>query len=105
MGATAPVTDIREEVRRVLDGGATKGFTLRELGGLAIHLDAPSELPEGVQGTYKDIDFVTTKRGDRGLAQFMRMGLCPAKHAQRRASAAVLRCLHQRQLDVFVARR
>jgi hypothetical protein len=78
----------------VLDGAAAEGFTLRALGRLAIHLHAPSDLPEVVRRTYKDIDLVTTKPGDRGLGRSMEAAgyTQPAvQHAQRRAHAALLR--------------
>src|SRR5437899_3214272 len=106
MAASEPVTDIREEVCRVLDGAAADGFTLRVLGGLAIHLHAPSDLPEGVQRTYKDIDFVTTKGGDRGLGQFME-GIGYTSNRQFNTLNAGRRLLfydvpHERQVDVFV---
>ena len=71
MAEAEPLADIQEEIRRVLDGAAAEGFTLRALGGLAIHLHAPSDLPDGVRRSYKDLDLVTTKRGDHGLGRFM----------------------------------
>jgi hypothetical protein len=106
MAEAEPLADIREEVRRVLDGAAAEGFTLRALGGLAIHLHAPYGLPEGVQRAYKDIDFVTTKRGDRGLGHFMET-VGYTSNRQFNTLNAGRRMLfydvpHERQVDVFV---
>jgi hypothetical protein len=105
MADAEPLADIRDEVRRVLDSATAEGFTLRALGGLAVHLHA-LDLPEGVRRAYKDIDFVTTRQGDRGLGQFME-SIGYTSNRQFNTLNAGRRLLfydvpHQRQVDVFV---
>jgi hypothetical protein len=106
MSAVEPLPGIEDEVRRVLDGAAERGATLRAIGGLAIHLHAPADLPEGVRRSYKDIDLVTTRRGDRDVARLMEsMGYTPNR--QFNTLNAGRRLLfydvpHERQVDVFV---
>jgi|KBSMisStandDraft_5_1062788.scaffolds.fasta_scaffold2337063_1 hypothetical protein len=49
MTEAEPLPGMEDEVRRVLDGAAGEGITLHALGGLAIFLHAPADLPQGVR--------------------------------------------------------
>jgi DNA repair exonuclease SbcCD nuclease subunit len=101
-----PLPGIEDEVRRVLDGAAGEGITLRALGGLAIFLHAPADLPQGVRRSYKDIDFVTVRNGERGIPRFME-AIGYTANRQFNTLNAGRRLLfydvpHDRQVDVFV---
>jgi hypothetical protein len=106
MGAAEPLTDIEKEVRRVLEGAAAHGITLRALGGLAVRLHAPPDLPPAMSRSHKDLDLVTTRTADRDVARFLQaMGYTPDR--QFNTLNAGRRLLfyddpHERQVDVFV---
>jgi hypothetical protein len=48
-----------------------KGIALRALSGFAIFSHAPDDLPQGVRRSYKDINLVTARNGDRGIPRFL----------------------------------
>lgn len=98
--------DIVEEARRLLELADRRGLTLRVLGGVAIRLRAPSEIPAPLERSYADADFVT-KKGSSGEAQrfFKEQGYEPqvafnALHGQERL--LFFDGGHDRQVDVFV---
>jgi hypothetical protein len=99
-------TDIEREAERLLGLAAGEGVPLRLLGGLAIRMRAPEELPPALRRTYPDIDFVTAK-GASGRAQafFRDAGYEP--HKAFNALNGNERLLffdteNDRQVDVFV---
>jgi hypothetical protein len=60
--------DVVEEAERLLDSAASRGLPLRVLGGVAIRMRAPVELPPALRRSYADADFLTAK-GASGRAQ------------------------------------
>ena len=98
--------DIEREAERLLGLAAGEGVPLRLLGGLAIRMRAPEDLPPALRRTYPDIDFVTAK-GASGKAQafFRDAGYEP--HKAFNALNGNERLLffdteNDRQVDVFV---
>jgi hypothetical protein len=98
--------DIVEEGKRVLEHARSDGVPLRVLGGVAIRLRAPGELPPALARKYGDIDFVAAK-GSSSAAQglFRQMGYEP--HVAFNALHGTERLLffdneNERQVDVFV---
>ncbi len=98
--------DIEREAERLLGLAAAGGVPLRLLGGLAIRMRAPEELPSTLRRTYPDLDFVTAK-GASGKAQafFRDAGYEP--HKAFNALNGQERLLffdneNNRQVDVFV---
>jgi hypothetical protein len=99
--------DVVAEGKRLLARATEEGVVLRLLGGVAIRLRAPGEhLPPPYARTYADVDFVTTKRGARGVTELLRgEGYAPhvafnALHGQERL--LFFDDANGRQLDVFV---
>jgi hypothetical protein len=98
--------DIVAEGKRVLDLAKSEGVPLRLLGGVAIRLRAPAELPAPFARDYADLDFVTAK-GASGKAQslFRDAGYEPHKafnalHGQERL--LFFDNENERQVDIFV---
>jgi hypothetical protein len=83
-----------------------EGVPLRLLGGVAIRLRAPGELPAAFVREYRDLDFVTVRRGAAPAIAFFRAeGYQP--HVAFNALHGNERLLffddeHERQVDVFV---
>ena len=99
-------TDVVAEAQRLLDRAEDRGLPLRVLGGVAIRLRAPGELPPALGRTYGDADFMTAK-GASGEAQkfFRDEGYEP--HVAFNALHGTERLLffdegNERQVDVFV---
>jgi hypothetical protein len=98
--------DVVAEGKRLLGRAAADGILLRLLGGVAICLRAPGEVPPTLVRTYGDLDFVTARRGSARAAQFFRdEGYAP--HVAFNALHGHERLLffdegHDRQVDVFV---
>jgi hypothetical protein len=98
--------DIIAEGRRLLELASSQGVPLRLLGGVAIRLRAPGELPEAFARRYADLDFVTAKRRSGDAQQFFRnAGYEP--HVAFNALQGQERLLffdhgNERQVDVFV---
>ena len=55
-------SDVVAEARRILTRAEGEQVPLRLLGGVAIKLRAPGELPSVFARSYADLDFVTTKK-------------------------------------------
>jgi hypothetical protein len=98
--------DIVEEARRLLDLAASDGVPLRVLGGVAIRLRAPGELPAALRREYGDADFVTAKGSSSAVQRLFRAtGYEP--HVAFNALHGTERLLffdngNERQVDVFV---
>jgi hypothetical protein len=99
-------TDIVEEAKRLLDLAASDGVPLRVLGGVAIRLRAPGELPTALGREYGDADFVTAKGSSSAVQRLFRAaGYEP--HVAFNALHGTERLLffddgNERQVDVFV---
>jgi len=98
--------DVVAEGKRLLSRAQERGVALRLLGGVAIYLRAPGQLPSAFARTYQDLDFVTTKKNAREAAGFFRdEGYEPhvafnALHGQERL--LFFDVGHDRQVDVFI---
>ena len=64
--------DVIAEGKRLLARAAEEGVPLRLLGGVAIKLRAPGELPPAFARQYADLDFVTKKKTSGAVAKFFR---------------------------------
>jgi hypothetical protein len=64
--------DIVAEAERLVARAAAEGVPIRLLGGVAIRLRAPSELPPALARNYPDLDFVTARGGSAQAARFFR---------------------------------
>ena len=98
--------DVVAEGKRLLERASARGVPLRLLGGVAIRLRAPADVPHAFARTYADLDFVTSKRGSRGAAQLL-LDEGYAPHVAFNALHSHDRLLffdeqHGRQVDVFV---
>lgn len=98
--------DIVEEGKRLLELASSEGVPLRILGGVAIRLRAPGELPPALTRTYADLDFATAKRSSGALARLFR-GAGYEPHVAFNALHGSERLLffdneNERQVDVFV---
>ena len=99
-------SDITEEGERLLSLAASNGLPLRLLGGVAIRLRAPAELPPPLARRYADLDFVTAKKASgKAQAFFREAGYEPhvafnALHGQERL--LFFDNENERQVDVFV---
>jgi hypothetical protein len=98
--------DVIAEGKRLLAEASEKGVALRLLGGVAIRLRAPGELPSAFARQYADLDFATTnKAGGRATELLRSAGYTP--HVAFNALHGGERLLffddeHDRQIDVFV---
>jgi hypothetical protein len=98
--------DIVAEAKRLLDLADSEGVPLRVLGGVAIHLRAPGELPSALTRTYADVDFVSAKGSSAAVQRLLRAnGYEP--HVAFNALHGTERLLffdngNERQVDVFV---
>jgi hypothetical protein len=63
--------DGEAEARRLIAEAEKHGFPLRLFGGIAIKFHSPSATHRALKRDYPDIDFVTTRAGERKLAAFM----------------------------------
>jgi hypothetical protein len=99
-------SNVVAEGKRLLDCAAAAGVPLRLLGGVAIRLRAPADLPTGLAREYGDLDFVTVRRGGPGATSLLRSeGYEPhvafnALHGNERL--LFFDTVHDRQVDVFV---
>jgi hypothetical protein len=98
--------DIVAEAKRLLDLADSEGVPLRVLGGVAILLRAPGELPAALTRAYADVDFVTAK-GSSGAVQHLLRATGYEPHVAFNALHGTERLLffdngNERQVDVFV---
>jgi len=98
--------DVVAEGRRLLAVAAERKVPMRLLGGVAIKLRAPGELPPAFRRTYGDLDFATTKKAaGRAIGLFRAEGYVP--HTAFNALHGGDRLLffdddNGRQVDIFV---
>jgi hypothetical protein len=69
---TAIMPDVVEEAERLLETAESRGLPLRVLGGVAIRMRAPAELPGALRRSYADADFLTSKAASSRAQQFFR---------------------------------
>jgi hypothetical protein len=69
---TAIMPDVVEEAGRLLECAESRGLPLRVLGGVAIRMRAPGELPAALRRSYADADFLTAKDASSRAQQFFR---------------------------------
>jgi hypothetical protein len=89
-----------------MDAAESAGVPLRLLGGVAVRLRAPPELPPAFEREYKDLDFVAAKGASRDVGRLLQDAGYEA-HVQFNALNSKERLLfldpaHGRQVDVFV---
>lgn len=100
------LTNIEDEMHRLVEGAAERDITLRVLGGLAVAEHCSHADHRALQREYPDIDFVTDKSGARHLEDFFAvMGYTPNKTLN--TLSGDWRRLyydeaHGRQVDVFI---
>jgi hypothetical protein len=98
--------DIAAEARRIVIEAEAAGVTLRVLGGVAIQLQNPGAVPPGLARPYRDIDFVTVRKGGRPAARlFTDLGYLANERFNAMNGATRLVFYedeHNRQIDVFV---
>jgi hypothetical protein len=98
--------NVVDEAARLLEAAESRGVPLRVLGGVAIRMRAPGELPEPFRRTYADADFVTAKGASARAQEFFRdQGYEPqvafnALHGKERL--LFFDNENDRQVDVFV---
>ncbi|HKZ55207.1 MAG TPA: hypothetical protein VJ123_06985 [Anaerolineales bacterium] len=103
-----PLSDSREEARRVVVYADEHGIAMRLLGGLAIHLHSPSATHRALARDYPDLDFLSAeRRSDRVEPVLVELGYEPNKsfnlyNGDRRLLFSDSR--HARQVDVFLGR-
>ena len=104
--ATAILSDLVQEARRLLEGARASDVLVRAVGGIAIPLHANGDVHPAFARPYRDIDLVTKARGTRDVSRFLvEMGYSPnerfnAMNGSRRLVFYDVE--HERQLDVFV---
>jgi hypothetical protein len=69
---TAIRPDVVEEAGRLLESAESCGLPLRVLGGVAIRMRAPGDLPPALRRDYADADFLTAKNASARAQQFFR---------------------------------
>jgi len=65
-----PLADPIAEARRLIDAGRAQGLTVRVLGGVAVHMQAPDDRPL-LPRQLKDIDLVTQPGDGRRVARLL----------------------------------
>ncbi len=76
----SPLSNIVEEVNRLVDQAQREHLDLRLIGGLAVRLHSPNMEDLGIRRDYADIDFVAHKREQRRLEHFFAsLGYVPDK--------------------------
>ena len=75
-----PLSDAREEGRRLVEAAAEHGIPARLIGGVAIWVRCPSAAAPPLQREYGDIDIVSLSKRSRDLSRFLEtMGYQPDK--------------------------
>lgn len=104
--ATAPLVDIRQEVRRILNAATAAGLTLRALGGVAVWLRCPSAQHPVLARTYRDADFAGLASQRKALEGcLVALGYEPDRtfntlHGHQRLY--FWDPVHHRQIDIFL---
>lgn len=102
----AILTDLEEELYRLVSAAQEQGIFLRILGGLAVKVHSPHANHRALERSYPDIDFVTDKESAKRLIDFLpEMGYTPNKTFN--TLSGDRRQLyydedHGRQIDVFI---
>ncbi|MDQ6879658.1 MAG: hypothetical protein M3082_18555 [Candidatus Dormibacteraeota bacterium] len=103
--SAGPLADPVIESRRLVEGAATAGLTIRVLGGVAVRMQAPSDAPLP-QRSIGDIDIATRQGGWRALAEFLKSAGYAADDMFNALNGArrllFFDHLNDRKLDVFV---
>jgi hypothetical protein len=74
------LTNLEDEMHRLISEAQKKGIFLRVLGGLAIKVHSPHASHRSLERSYPDIDFVTDKAGAKKLLDFLpEVGYTPNK--------------------------
>jgi Uncharacterised nucleotidyltransferase len=98
--------DIVAEARRITDAALAAKVRLRVLGGVAVGLHAPEQVPAALARSYRDLDLATTRKDGRAAARLLvELGYVPNErfNAMNGASRLVFYDEeHRRQVDVFV---
>ncbi len=99
-------SDVVAEARRILARAEAEQVPLRLLGGVAIKLRSPGDLPPAFARSYADLDFVTKKKAAGRVTELFR-GEGYEPHVAFNALHGGERLLffdteHDRQVDVFV---
>jgi hypothetical protein len=75
-----PLSDVREEGRRLMQAAAERGIPVRLLGGVAIWARCPSAATPPLRRDYGDIDVISSSKASRELTRFLEaMGYHPDK--------------------------
>jgi hypothetical protein len=102
-----PDASVTTEARRIGELAASRGVPLRVVGGVAVALHTSGEVHPALRRTYRDIDLVTKRRGDRealkllvdaGYVSNERFNSLVGVHNR----LVVYDMLNGRQIDVFV---
>ncbi len=102
-----PDANVTTEALRIGELAASRGVPLRVVGGVAVALHTNGEVHPALRRTYRDIDLVTKRRGDRealkllvdaGYVSNERFNSLVGVHNR----LVAYDMLNQRQLDVFV---
>jgi hypothetical protein len=102
-----PDANVTTEALRIGDLAASRGVPLRVVGGVAVALHTSGDVHPALRRTYRDIDLVTKRRGDRealkllvdaGYVSNERFNSLVGVHNR----LVVYDMLNARQLDVFV---
>jgi hypothetical protein len=103
---TAILPDVVDEAGRLLDAAEARGLPLRVLGGVAIRMRAPTELPPPLRRSYGDADFLTAKAASARAQEFFRQEGYEAQVAfnalHGRERLLFFDTGNDRQVDVFV---
>lgn len=103
---TEILSDIVAEARRLLDRAAEANVGVRLLGGVAVCVHAPRQLPATLSRTYGDLDFVAPRSDRKSVGRFfVDAGYAP--HTSFNALNGKERLIffdepHDRQVDVFI---
>ena len=74
------MTNLEDEMHRLISEAQKEGIFLRVLGGLAIKVHSPHASHRSLERSYPDIDFVTNKAGAKKLLDFLpEVGYTPNK--------------------------
>jgi hypothetical protein len=104
--STEPLAEIVEEGLRIARESERAGVPLRLMGGVAIRLRSPDDVPPVLTRTYGDIDLMTTSRAGRDVRRLLEaIGYTPNERFNALNGAQRLVFYdepHRRQIDVFV---
>jgi hypothetical protein len=77
-GTKAPVADIVEETKRLVESAEKSGIILRLFGGMAVRFHCPSATHRSLERKYADVDFMALKKQSGEIKRFFQeMGYTP----------------------------